>query len=502
MMVEVEKDMKKNDLTKVIGISFLVFVVLSWIIKAGSYSSGVFTAGELSPVGIYDIVKIVLGIFGNYTIYGIIFLLIGALYGVMNKTGVYSDMIKKFTKHSKGSEKRFLVLSIVLFAILGSISGFNIALFIIVPFFVAVIMSLGYDKLTALLATVGSIIVGNIGSTYGFEISGYLNLYYGLKVHGDIITKVIFLAILILITILFVTQHAKLQKVAAPKKKATKKAKKDTKEEKPIAAVKLDIPLYEVVENKKKKSVVPLAIVFVLTFVVLIVGLYNFKYAFNIDLFEDLYTSVTTFKVADFPIFQYLMGSMNPFGAWNLGEIGFVLVVACFLIGWLYSLKMKEILGAMKDGMKEMVWVAVIAIIANIIMYLVLPSSSTGMHSNIYITMSDFILGLTKGFNWLTAGLSAFLGSFFYNDFKYLIDATSATMATMNTNAATYPALALLYQAIHGIVMLVAPVSLMLMAGLAYLKVSFKEWFLYIWKFLLQLLIITVLVLAIVLAFV
>ncbi|MCI8445789.1 MAG: hypothetical protein HFG15_05040 [Bacilli bacterium] len=152
--------------------------------------------------------------------------------------------------------------------------------------------------------------------------------------------------------------------------------------------------------------------------------------------------------------------------------------------------------------MKEMVWVAVIAIIANIIMYLVLPSSSTGMHSNIYITMSDFILGLTKGFNWLTAGLSAFLGSFFYNDFKYLIDATSATMATMNTNAATYPALALLYQAIHGIVMLVAPVSLMLMAGLAYLKVSFKEWFLYIWKFLLQLLIITVLVLAIVLAFV
>lgn len=494
--------MKKNDLTKVIGISFLVFVVLSWIIPAGSFSSGVFTAGELSPIGIYDLVKIVLGIFGNYTIYGILFLLIGALYGVMNKTGVYSEMLNKIVVKLKGKEKNFLILSIVVFAILGSISGFNIAIFVLVPFFVTVIMLLGYDKFTALLATAGSIIVGNIGSTYGFEISGYLNLYYGMDSNDAIFTKLIFLVILIVLTAFFTLKNAKLQKVEAPKKKTTKKAKKDEKEEKTTASAKVDIPLYKVVENKNKKSILPLAIVFTLTVIILLVGLFNFKYAFNVSLFEDVYTSVTSFKIAGFPLFQYLLGSMNPFGAWNLGEIGFILVLASFLIGWLYSVKMKDILEAMKDGMKEMVWVAIIAIIVNLVMYLVLPSSSTGLHANIYITMENFILELTKGFNWLTVGIGALLGSFFYNDFKYLVDATAATMATLNTNASVYPALSMLFQALHGLVMLFAPVSLILMAALAYLKVSFKEWFLYIWKFLLQILVVTVIVIAIMLAFI
>lgn len=503
--------MKKNDLVKVVGISFLVYVVLSWIIPAGSYASGAFTAGELAPIGIYDLVKIVLGIFGNFTIYGLIFLLIGALYGVMNKTGVYSNLVEGIAKKFKGKEKRFLIVSIVLFALLGSLSGFNIALFIIVPLFVAIIMMLGYDKLTALLATAGSIIVGNIGSTYGFEISGYLNLYFGLDINADIATKIIFLVILMLLTILFVTKNAKLEKVTT-KKKATKttktakttKTKKTKKEEEvvTVAETKSDIPLFEVQTSKTKKSAWPLIVVFGLSFLVLVVGLYNFKYAFNVSLFEDLYNSVTSFEIAGFPIFKYLLGTMNPYGAWNLGEIGFILVITSLLIGWLYSLKMKDILSAMKSGMKEMVDVAIIVIFANIIMYLVIPSSQTGLHSNIFITMSDFILNITNGFNWLTTGLQAFLGSFFYNDFKYLIDASAATIATMQTNITVYPAIALLYQAIHGIVMLFAPVSLVLMAGLSFLNVSLKDWFKYIWKFLLQLLLVTVVVVAIVLAFV
>lgn len=506
--------MKKKDLTKVIGISFLVFVVLSWFIPTGSYSSGAFTNGDLAPIGIYDLVKIVLGIFGNYTIYGIIFLLIGGLYSVMNKTGVYSNMVESIAKKFEGKGKNFLALSIITFALLGSVSGFNIALFILVPLFVAVIMYLGYDRFTALLSTVGAIMIGNIGSTYGFEISGYLNLYYGLDMNADMITKVIFLVILILVTILFVTKNAKIEKIET-KKKTTKTAKKETKtsktatkkksvkeEKEVIAEEKRDIPFYEVSKKKNTKSVLPLAIIFIVTFLLLVIGLYNFQYAFTLTFFNDIYTSVTSFEIAGFPLFKYLLGSMNPYGSWNLGEIGFVLVIVSFLIGWIYSLKFKETWEAMKDGMKQMVPVAIIAILANIVMYLVLPSSSTGLHSNVFVTMNNWVVNLTGEFNWFTSGIGAFLGSFFYNDFKYLIDCTAATMATMQTDATVYPALAMLYQALHGLVMLFAPVSLMLMAGLAYLKISFKDWFKYIWKFLLQILLVIVIVVAIMLAFV
>ena len=46
---------KKYNLLKVIGIAFLVFVVLSWFIPTGYYSSGTYTKGETNPVGLYGI---------------------------------------------------------------------------------------------------------------------------------------------------------------------------------------------------------------------------------------------------------------------------------------------------------------------------------------------------------------------------------------------------------------------------------------------------------------
>lgn len=528
--------MKRKDLLKIIGICFMVFVVLSWIIPAGAYSNGTFTKGEVNPIGVYDIVRLAIGAVGNYAIYGIIFLLIGGLYSVMNKTGVYSNVVEGITGKFEKKSRNFLILSIIVFALLGSLSGFNIALFILVPLFIAVIMNLGYDKFTALISTVGAIIIGNIGSIYGFEISGYLNLYYGLDMNANMATKIIFLAILILLTILFVVKKADVNKVVKKKEKATTKAaakkdpkvkvtkkttKKETKtstkrgtkkkEEKVVEVKetketvkdsKKDIPLYDGNVSKSKKSAAPLVILFVLAFVILIVGLYNFQYAFNVSLFNDVYTSVTSFKIAGYPLFKYLLGSMNPFGSWNLGEIAFILVVSSFLIGWIYNLKVKETWSSMKDGMKKMVPVAIVVIFANIIMYLVIPSSSTGMHSNIYVTMNNWLLGLTKHFNWFTTGLGAFLGSFFYNDFKYLVDCTAQVTTASQTNASLYPSITLLFQALHGVVMLVAPVSVILMAGLAYLDISLKEWIKYIWKFLFELLIVIFIIVAITIAFV
>ena len=47
--------MKKHDLLKAIGIVFLVYVVLSWIIPGGTFSSGAFTKGTTTPLGLGDI---------------------------------------------------------------------------------------------------------------------------------------------------------------------------------------------------------------------------------------------------------------------------------------------------------------------------------------------------------------------------------------------------------------------------------------------------------------
>ena len=50
------KKMKRN-LIKVIGISFLVFVLLSWIIPVGTYTGGELSTDSISPVGLVDLVN-------------------------------------------------------------------------------------------------------------------------------------------------------------------------------------------------------------------------------------------------------------------------------------------------------------------------------------------------------------------------------------------------------------------------------------------------------------
>ena len=49
--------MKKNGVLKALGITFVIYVVLSWIIPVGYYSNGSFTTKTIEPIGIFDIVK-------------------------------------------------------------------------------------------------------------------------------------------------------------------------------------------------------------------------------------------------------------------------------------------------------------------------------------------------------------------------------------------------------------------------------------------------------------
>ena len=69
--------MKKNDLLKSIGICFLIFIVLSWIIPTGSYSTGEYVKGLTSTIGITDLFYYPVINFGTFVQYGLLFLILG-----------------------------------------------------------------------------------------------------------------------------------------------------------------------------------------------------------------------------------------------------------------------------------------------------------------------------------------------------------------------------------------------------------------------------------------
>ena len=85
--------MKKHNLLKAILIAFLVAVVLSWIVPTGSFSSSTYTSGGTVPVGIINLFRLPVMTMQTFVQYTIVLLAIGAFYGVLNKTGVYDDIV-------------------------------------------------------------------------------------------------------------------------------------------------------------------------------------------------------------------------------------------------------------------------------------------------------------------------------------------------------------------------------------------------------------------------
>lgn len=468
----------KYGLLKVLGISFLVFAVLTWIIPAGYYSGSTFTGGETAPIGLYGLFINPAYSFGIFVQYLVVFLAIGGLYGVLNKTGVYSKLVEGIAKKFEKKKTLFLIITIVLFAALSSLVGSQIALFVFVPFAVALLMTLGYDKITSLAATVGSILVGVIGSTYGTGV--VFKSFLSMDANNGIIYKAIFFVIVTALYTLFILRKnkcVKKEEVAIEKPKRGRKKKEETaalevKEE----VKKVDIPLYG--GKEEKKSIIPLAIILGLLAIIVLGGMFNWYYTFEIEFFNNIYTSIMEFEVGGVAIISKIFGTLPQFGDFGNYDLTAILLIASVLIAWIYGSKINDFIDSFVKGAKEMLLPAIYVMFASIIFAVMVNSSA-----NISATITNFLLSLVEEFNVLIVSLVGFIGSFFYNDFPYLLNGMYGVIASYDS--VVYPVISIVLNATYGIAMLILPVSITLIAGLKYMDVSYKDWVKYIWKFLL-----------------
>ena len=253
--------MKKNSLLKVLLIVLGCIIFLSWIIPTGAYEQSEFVSSGLKPVGLLDLTLIPLTVFDLALPTIILALVVGGFYGVINKTGVYSQMIDSIVNKLKGKEIRFLVVITVVMTILSAIVGLNFTFFFIIPFLATLLFNIGFSKITTMLATFGSILVGMIGSIYGNDVAYILNGYFGYNNGYNYNTsifpdKIILLFLLVFLLTMFVLKHGK---------NDLKEKKKELEE----------IPLYEK-QNKSKKNWIPLFVIMVISFIFIVVG--SFKW--------------------------------------------------------------------------------------------------------------------------------------------------------------------------------------------------------------------------------
>lgn len=513
----------KRNLLKAIGISFLIFVVLSWIIPVGTYSDGKLTTNGTDPVGLFDLISIPVSTLLTFILYALVFACIGGLYGVMEKTGALTKWTEKIA--NKFSSKGFVIFTIIFFVVLSSLTGLLMPLFALVPLFAIILFAQGHDKITAMVSTVGAMLVGSVCSTYGFNITGYTKNLLSVDMNNQIVAKIILLVLLTAALIFFVlkfnakkeevkpavksttkktvknetktkvaTKKAPAKKTSA-KKPATKKATTKTTKKKSTTknlAVTKDVKKVNV---KSGVSIVPLVIIFVLMIIVSMLGMYNWYYGFGIEAFNNIHESIMGIKIGDYPIFENLLSGISQLGYWGNTEFIVIMVISSMLIAWLYRLKVGEYVESFIAGVKQMLPTAIYAALASVILYVLYQASYAGT-GTIVDTINAKMFGMTDDFNVILTGFSALIGSFFYNDLYYLLSGVAAYVTSFDASSLSIAGL--LIQSVYGIGMLIFPTSVVLIAGLSYFDVSFKNWFKYIWKFVLAMFLI-VLVLCLIL---
>lgn len=455
--------MKKNGNLLIVFAIIALFMLLTWFVDAGSFSSGAYVSSGLNPSGIFDFLVLVFYVF-NYKAMEVIYLLmVGGTYGILSKTTGYQKLIDKTVKTIRGKEWIAMLILTLVIGLYASVTNDLLVIFGVVPFIVTVFLRCGSDRLTALSAAFGGVFVGFIGQTFGTYGGASLLSALSLEVNSSILYECItFVVTYVLFNVFAVSHMKKVGTVNETKYDMFMTPKVDESKVKP--------------QNRKK--VWPLVTLFVFVLLIGICAFISWETSFGVTIFKNAFTKVSEFNIGSRPLFSQLLGSISEFGSWTVVFMGMVLFLATIVVAFIEKVKFNDFVDNFVNGTKKMYKVVFIYVLVNcgyILMY----------YFPYAITIINSILG--KTFSFISVFLVGVLGLFFAVEYELVGNTLGSYLAKI------YPEqLAEVGFALHlgmAFATLLVPTSALLMILLTYLDVPYKKWLGYIWKFALSLLI-------------
>lgn len=465
--------MKKHSLFKFMAILLLVVLVLTYFVEA--------RAGEISYLPFGDIVTNYIQSYYYFFDTAVFVLLVGAFYGVLNKTGVYKKLLDTIVKKVKPKSKIFIIVTTIIFAVISAATGMTLPLIVFIPFVISIILLLGYDKLVAISSTVVSALVGFVGGVfvtfrdpnnyYGYSATTF-EAFAGIDKYSNLIPQLILLVLGVALLVLFIIKHIKSVE--------DKKVKYDLNEDS-------DLLIVEVKGNYKDIKTWPLIVILSLLFVLLVLGLVPWNSLFKLEIFTKFHTWISGLAIKDFAIFGSVISSTFPaFGEWaSLGSymmIMVVMILAIIIIKFIYRIKFNDLLNDMADGAKKMLPTAALMMLA----YAVLVCTyNNGFIETIITKVSE-----NGDINFVVASFITMLGSLLHVDIYYTVAGVFTPILGAVTDESMLNVFALAFQSLYGLVSIVGPTSLLLIFALSYLDVPYTTWLKYVWRFILSLFII------------
>ncbi len=482
---------KKYGLFKVLAVLLLLVVVATYFIKDRQ--------GTISYLALGDVFLNYVQSFYYFFDTAIFILVVGGFYGFLNRVPAYKKMVEGIADKvsSKNKEKLFVIIATIIFALLSSLTGLNMVLLLFVPIVVSIILMLGYDKLVALSATIGGILVGFIGGifvTFKDAASQYAVSYttfekmVGLDSHWEnLFPKILLLVIAVGLLIFTILNRMK-------KVEQNGDNYNLTKSDNLYVEVK-DRTGKKVKKTDKKVAIWPLGLILVLFLIILVLGYLPWVDLFKVECFNQFHTWLTELKIGDYAVFTSLIsGSFSALGTWgNLGNYMmaiFFAVLFMVILMLIYRIKFEEAMDGFIYGVKKMIPAAMICTLA----YCVLVCS----YNNGFV--ETIITNASKSFgdNVIIHSLITMLGSILNVDTYYTTAGVFTSMVSSLTDGANLAVYAVMFQSLYGLVQIVGPTSLLLIVGLSYLEVPYKTWLKYIWRFIVELLIVIIILLMIV----
>lgn len=456
-----KKKFKNSSLFLALGGFILLYALFTYIIPV-SGSFGVLDNMARSEVGIFRLLAVIFEAMGGFSGLIIFILLVGALYGILEATGVYEKLVEnmaaKFSKHAK----LFMAVTIIIIALISSICGLEMGMFFLFPIIIAVIVAMGYDKLTALACTFGATIVGMFGATFAGTLynlsSSVVTSTIGSSITSKdlMILKVLLLVFGVTLLILF----------------TIKNANKNANEERITY-------LEEASKADSNKKTWPILLIMGLVLLVLILGGLDFTTIFGNNLFVDLNTKFTEFKIFNYPIFDKLLGGFDPFGTWfnptRFEYSSMVIVAATIILSIVYKIKFSDAADAYFDGMKKFFKPAVLASLACSVFVMV-------YYYPIAKTIGTYIMTATDNFNVGLGALYSLVEGVFYVDPYYYTYYGLPYLVTAAETVSLASLMNVVFISMYSLAMLVAPTSVMLMVSLSSSEVKYTSWLKYIWR--------------------
>ena len=462
--------MKKHSLFKVILIVLGALLAVSGILAILGYFVPALE-GKYTMIALGDVLINFVQSFYYFFDTVVYLLVLGAFYGVLNEVPAYKKLVDNIAQKVKGHSELFIFIVTALF----------------VPFIIAIIMLLGYDKLVAISSTIVSMLVGFIGGI--FATFRDPNSYYGysattIEKMTDIsntsllLPKLILLVLGIALLIFFIKKHIK--------NVNDKKVKYELNESN-------EVSVSEVKGDYKNIKTWPIIVMLSVILVILILGYLPWNTLFGIKCFDKFNEWLLGIKIGEFTIFSNIVsGNMYAFGNWaSLGSymsIIITLILFTLIIKFVYKIKFDETVHNFVNGSKKMVGTVFLVILTYAILV------STYNHSFIS-TIITWVSESKLGINLVTASIISAIGSLLHSDLYYTVAGVYSPLISAVSDESMLATYAMTFQSIYGIVGIIGPTSFLLIVALKYLDVPYTSWVKYIWRFVLMLLLIVILVL-------